>query len=154
VWEASGHVGGFNDPMQTCRQCKKLFRADHVLEGLYESEWVRALRAEFPGVTQDFLRPRLPDATRWFESRGKKLAKGLAIVRNPAGVKPRFEAEVAKNPEPRLSEFLTWVGTDPGQPPRLPCPECGGDLTEPRQFNLMFETHVGAVRTDDSKAYL
>ena len=37
---------------------------------------------------------------------------------------------------------------------RLPCPNCGGDLTEPRQFNLMFETCVGAVRDDESKAYL
>ena len=37
---------------------------------------------------------------------------------------------------------------------RLPCPNCGGDLTEPRQFNLMFETYVGAVRDDESKAYL
>ena len=27
----------------------------------------------------------------------------------------------------------------------LRCPECGGELTEPRQFNLMFETHVGPV---------
>jgi glycyl-tRNA synthetase len=35
-----------------------------------------------------------------------------------------------------------------------PCPECGGDLTEPRQFNLMFETYVGAVRDEESKAYL
>src|SRR6185436_7837728 len=39
VWEASGHVGGFADPMQTCRQCKKLFRADHVGDALAESEW-------------------------------------------------------------------------------------------------------------------
>jgi glycyl-tRNA synthetase len=36
----------------------------------------------------------------------------------------------------------------------MPCPNCGGDLTEPRQFNLMFETFVGAVRNEDSKAYL
>jgi glycyl-tRNA synthetase (class II) len=28
----------------------------------------------------------------------------------------------------------------------LPCPNCGGELTEPRQFNLMFETSIGAVR--------
>ncbi|MFZ1879111.1 MAG: glycine--tRNA ligase, partial [Gaiellaceae bacterium] len=31
-------------------------------------------------------------------------------------------------------------------------PDC--DLTEPRQFNMMFETHVGAVRDDASVAYL
>ncbi|MGH7820453.1 MAG: glycine--tRNA ligase, partial [Candidatus Binatia bacterium] len=35
-----------------------------------------------------------------------------------------------------------------------PCPACGGELTEPRQFNLMFETYVGAVHDEESKAYL
>jgi glycyl-tRNA synthetase len=37
---------------------------------------------------------------------------------------------------------------------KLKCPECGGDLSEPRQFNLMFETHVGPVRDDASVVYL
>src|SRR5947209_12250727 len=30
VWEASGHVGGFSDPMVDCKNCKKRFRADHL----------------------------------------------------------------------------------------------------------------------------
>ena len=35
------------------------------------------------------------------------------------------------------------------------CPNCGGkDLTAPRQFNLMFETHVGAATDETSIAYL
>ncbi len=34
------------------------------------------------------------------------------------------------------------------------CPECGGELTEPRLFNLMFKTHLGAVENDASLAYL
>src|SRR5437773_12076340 len=35
------------------------------------------------------------------------------------------------------------------------CPNCGGkDLTEARQFNLMFETHVGAAANESSIAYL
>src|SRR5467141_2159159 len=35
------------------------------------------------------------------------------------------------------------------------CPNCGGkDLTEARQFNLMFETHVGAAADESSVAYL
>lgn len=35
------------------------------------------------------------------------------------------------------------------------CPKCGStDLTEPRQFNLMFKTHVGPVESDENKAYL
>jgi len=34
------------------------------------------------------------------------------------------------------------------------CPECGGELTEPRMFNLMFKTYVGPVEDDASVAYL
>ncbi len=35
------------------------------------------------------------------------------------------------------------------------CPNCGGkDLTAPRQFNLMFETQVGAATDESSIAYL
>lgn len=30
VWEASGHVQGFSDPLQECKKCKRRFRADHV----------------------------------------------------------------------------------------------------------------------------
>ncbi len=32
VWVASGHVGGFNDPLMDCRKCKARFRADKLIE--------------------------------------------------------------------------------------------------------------------------
>ncbi|MFQ5744219.1 MAG: glycine--tRNA ligase [Acidobacteriota bacterium] len=34
------------------------------------------------------------------------------------------------------------------------CPDCGGELTQPRQFGLMFETYVGATKDSQSAAYL
>ncbi|HEX7714120.1 MAG TPA: glycine--tRNA ligase [Bacillota bacterium] len=68
VWEASGHVAGFTDPMVDCKSCKQRFRADH-LEG---------------------------DR----------------------------------------------------------CPACGGELTEARQFNLMFKTFMGPVEDSASVVYL
>lgn len=34
------------------------------------------------------------------------------------------------------------------------CPECKGELTEPRDFNLMFKTYVGALQDAASVAYL
>lgn len=34
------------------------------------------------------------------------------------------------------------------------CPDCGGDLTEPRMFNLMFKTFVGAVEEEAATVYL
>jgi glycyl-tRNA synthetase len=36
----------------------------------------------------------------------------------------------------------------------LRCPECGGELSEPRNFNLMFETHMGPVQDDAARIYL
>jgi len=68
VWEASGHVEGFHDPMVDCKECKRRFRADQI-------------------------------------------------------------------------------DTDA-------CPECGGELTDIRQFNLMFKTHIGPVEDSASIAYL
>jgi glycyl-tRNA synthetase len=43
-----------------------------------------------------------------------------------------------------------------GPPSEIACPDCGqrGTLTEARQFNLMFKTHVGPVEEDASVAYL
>lgn len=32
VWEASGHVAGFNDALVDCKECKKRYRADHLIE--------------------------------------------------------------------------------------------------------------------------
>src|SRR5260221_576640 len=72
VWEASGHVAGFSDPLVDCRVCKRRFRADHI--------------------------------------------------------PPKEERQCPKGAE------------------------C--DLTEARQFNLMFKTFVGPVEEDASVAFL
>ena len=37
TWVASGHLGGFSDPLMDCRECKKRFRADNLIEE-YASE--------------------------------------------------------------------------------------------------------------------
>lgn len=73
VWEASGHVEGFVDPLVDCKKCKSRFREDQLS----------------PEVIQS-----------------KK------------------------------------------------CPECGGELTEPRKFNLMFKTFMGPVEEAATVVYL
>lgn len=70
VWEASGHVVNFHDPMVECKKCKRRYRQDH-----------------------------LPENT-----------------------------------------------TD--------CPECGGELAEPKQFNLMFKTKLGSTEEGAMDVYL
>lgn len=38
VWEASGHVGNFSDPLMDCKECKERFRADKLIEDFLESK--------------------------------------------------------------------------------------------------------------------
>jgi glycyl-tRNA synthetase len=99
VWQASGHLDHFTDPMVDCRACKKRFRSDKI----DETEWVHYCQA----------------------TKGNKF-----IV--PAG------------------EACKHCGLK-----RTLCPACGkGELTEPRQFNLMFKTFMGPVEEDAAVAYL
>jgi len=42
VWEASGHVGNFSDPLVDCKNCKERFRADNLLEGKVSQEKIPA----------------------------------------------------------------------------------------------------------------
>lgn len=38
VWVASGHIGGFSDPLMDCRECKSRFRADKLIEDYFISK--------------------------------------------------------------------------------------------------------------------
>src|SRR5690606_7329039 len=90
VWEASGHVGGFADPMQTCRQCKNLFRADHVTELLEQSSWLENLSNVIDDRENESLGASI-QFEAWAKKKGAKLAPGLAFVR---GVHQIADAEV------------------------------------------------------------
>ncbi|MHC4427621.1 MAG: glycine--tRNA ligase, partial [Planctomycetota bacterium] len=153
VWQASGHVAGFNDPMQTCRQCKKLFRADHVNEELHKAKWF----LELSELWQEAKLPVLNELKGWAQKRGRKVAPGLALVRETNAVLAALERVVAPGADPSeafASSHLLF-GADGGTRPETDvCPNCGGDLTAPRQFNLMFESHAGAVKDEENKVYL
>ncbi len=86
VWEASGHVTNFVDPLTECQACHKRFRADHLIEA-YE------------------------------EKHGHPPENGLADIA---------------------------------------CPNCGtrGAFTEPRMFNGLLRTYLGATEDESGLAYL
>ena len=46
VWVASGHVGGFADPLIDCKACKARFRADQLIEEYLKEQGIE-------GVTVD-----------------------------------------------------------------------------------------------------
>ncbi|QDU70245.1 glycine--tRNA ligase [Mucisphaera calidilacus] len=118
TWEASGHVGGFNDPMVDCTETKKRYRADHVEVLIVEGRGMWAFMENQPDTI------------------AKKLKKAKIAI-DDGERKLLTELDVAVYPN--------IIGPDTDKP---------GTLTEPRQFNLMFETFVGAIRNDDAKAYL
>jgi glycyl-tRNA synthetase len=53
VWEASGHVGGFTDPLVDCRTCKLRFRADHLADPTHEELRCGRKPSKRPGETPD-----------------------------------------------------------------------------------------------------
>jgi glycyl-tRNA synthetase len=53
VWEASGHVGGFTDPLVDCRTCKLRFRADHLADPAHEEIRCGRKPSKGPGETPD-----------------------------------------------------------------------------------------------------
>src|SRR5919199_1724921 len=53
VWEASGHVQGFSDPLVDCRTCKLRFRADHVADPEHEEVHCGRKPSKRPGETPE-----------------------------------------------------------------------------------------------------
>ncbi|MBP6673036.1 MAG: glycine--tRNA ligase, partial [Bacteroidetes bacterium] len=49
VWEASGHVANFTDPMVDCKQCKARYRVDVLMDELNAKKKKDVLREMFPG---------------------------------------------------------------------------------------------------------
>ncbi len=72
--------------------------------------------------------------------------------------KKRFRADdlppPADQPEPEARHAAASAHGHDAKAPVARCPECGGELTEPRMFNLMFKTFVGPVEDQASTAYL
>ncbi len=52
-------------------------------------------------------------------------------------------------------DHLQEAAVENGEDPALvKCPQCGGELTEPRAFNLMFQTNIGPVQEEGSTVFL
>lgn len=154
VWKASGHVDTFNDPMCSCRHCQKLVRADQVESILWDTKWFPALLACYDEATGQYDAAKLE---KWMPREGAQHAPNLALMRDPAGVRARLDERIASAPAPLTAwEFARTLATsDPAATGWItPCPHCGGELGEPRPFNLMLKTHTGPIASDENISYL
>jgi len=121
VWEASGHVGGFNDPMVDDKETKGRYRYDHVMVFVPENG--------DPGDKPVFA--YVGDQPSEAKQK-KKAEKTFGAVKSVA---------LSTIPQP----WARVIGPEAEKP---------GTLTEPRMFNLMFDTIPGAIRDEANKAYL
>ena len=56
TWVASGHLGGFSDPLMDCKECKERFRADKIIE-----DWVAENHFELPKAVDAFTQAEMKD---------------------------------------------------------------------------------------------
>lgn len=126
VWEASGHVENFTDPMIDCKQCKARFRVDTLAEMIPEKKKQKALEL-------------LKETVKENAEKQKTLE---SIYKNYNELEERFETILEKIGEDLLSN--------------LNCPNCGtsNSFTPPRSFNLMFKTFLGPVEKTENAIYL
>ncbi len=57
VWEASGHIGGFSDPLMDCKECKNRHRADKLIEETLEQRGEPAIIVE--GLSHEELKNKI-----------------------------------------------------------------------------------------------
>lgn len=134
VWKSSGHIGGFNDPMVDCKESKNRYRADHLLcAEIYGEKDGEKTSAGWLSVTNS------DDYVSLWQKKAEKIAKKQRIskVDSPSqfSLYPSLSSDIQK----------LVIGPDVDKP---------GTLTEPRQFNLMFKTYVGALEDPSAIAYL
>jgi glycyl-tRNA synthetase len=131
VWKCSGHYDLFHDFMVDCKQSKKRYRYDQV-----------------PG--------------RWVEAKGKKLfvttaaedqqeadiehraLKAFNLRAKDAG-ELKWQSPLTSLSRIDVKDYDKVFGPDAKEP---------GSLTEPREFNLMFKTYVGALSGEEGAAFL
>ena len=161
VWEASGHLAGFADPMRKCSKCGHFVRADQVWDMIVTtSEWFNSMIQEFEPSPAGTQTPGLDSGRllKWARGKGKRLAPNLALVRNPEVTLSWLATRVNGQPEapPDILEITRHVATEQLNATGLqdPCPRCGGELGQPAAFKLMFETWAGLTQSDDNKVYL
>ena len=127
VWEASGHVENFTDPMIDCKNCKARFRLDTLSENFSAKKKERALRS---------LNAKVKD----------KNAEELQTLTEDA----------SKNGSDLFAAVLDGKELAPILLEELNCPLCGtfSPFTNPRNFNLMFKTYLGSVSESGSEIFL
>jgi glycyl-tRNA synthetase len=140
TWEASGHVGAFNDPLIDNKDSKKRYRADVLIEehlekieGKINKEVAKAAKR----FGDSF------DEKQFRETNQRVLANQEKIDT----IHGRFVKALEENDLNEVKQIIIDA--------EIICPISGSkNWTDVRQFNLMFSTQLGSVSEDANTIYL
>ena len=140
TWKASGHIDAFNDPLIDNKDSKKRYRADILIEN-YISKLEMKIEKECVKAEKKY---------------GEKFKKATFLSTNSRIIDRQNKIDTIKNKMNDafksgnlnlIHELIINLG--------IKCPVSGtNNWTEVRQFNLMFETKVGATSDNSSNLYL
>lgn len=129
VWQCSGHYDLFHDYMVDCRESKKRYRHDQVNVRQVEAKGKTIFVAAEQGSEEQTEMER--SALKFFGLRNKN-----------------------KDDLKWLTEVKSLTDVEDFSQVLAPAAKELGTLTEPREFNLMFKTYVGALSGEEGAAFL
>ena len=140
VWEASGHLSAFNDPLIDNRDSKKRYRADVLVE-----DWM--------AKQEEKIEKEVAKAAKRFGEafdRAQFVATNARVLEWQKGIDTARARMVDAMERNDLVAFGKLI-----QDLEIVCPVSGTrNWTEVRQFNLMFATKLGSVSDESSELYL
>lgn len=140
IWQASGHVGAFNDPLIDNKDSKKRYRADVLIE-------------DYIAKIEEKIEKEVEKGRRKF---GDNFDEAQFRSTNPNILRNKEKADKVRN---RMAEALNANDLQELRniiiDCEIACPISGSrNWTEVRQFNLMFSTQLGNISGEDGIIYL
>lgn len=140
VWEASGHVGAFNDPLIDNKDSKKRYRADVLLE-----DHIAKIEEK---IEKEVEKGRKRFGDTFDEQQFRETNPNVLRNKDKANeVTRRMNEALNANDLEAVKQLIIDC--------EIVCPISGSrNWTDVRQFNLMFSTQMGSVSEDANVIYL
>ncbi len=140
IWQASGHVGAFNDPLIDNKDSKKRYRADVLIE-----DYIAKIEEK---IEKEVEKGRRKFGENFDEAQFRSTNPNvLRNVEKAEKVRGRMAAALNANDLQELRNIIVDC--------EIACPISGSrNWTEVRQFNLMFSTQLGNISGEDGIIYL
>lgn len=130
VLKTSGHVDKFTDWMVKDVKTNEVFRADHLVEAVLEARLKGDKEAR--GIVEEAVEEEDPK-----KKKQKKKVKSTAV---------KLDDKVVEEYHSTLAKIDNYTGKELGELIRenkIVNPDTGNEVTEPVEFNLMFDSNIG-----------